>query len=384
MFFLTTYGALNLAAGIERFLASPSFRPKFRVHWAFSLAGAIGCIAVMFLINAMATLAAAVVVLGIFIWLERRELRTAWGDVRRGIWMALTRASLLRVDSPADTRNWRPHILVLSGAPTSRWHLIDLARSMSHNRGLLTVSSVLATGQVTHERLYDMEETIREYLLRRGVPSLVRVVTAEDPFVGAEKLVSAYGLGSITPNTILLGDSEDPRHRADYCAMISHFHDARRNVIIVHDDPDRGFGARKRIDVWWGGLKQNGGLMMLLAYLLSSSIEWRDARVTLKMAVRTESAAGDVRTNVSRLLARSRTGLDFEVVISGDRPFQQILEESSQEADLVMIGIAEPEDDFVSYYERLRKRVAHLPTTLFVLAAEDLEFGEVLVDRTAP
>jgi hypothetical protein len=49
-----------------------------------------------------------------------------------------------------------------------------------------------------------------------------------------------------------------------------------------------------------------------------------------------------------------------------------------------MIGIAEPRDDFVHYYERLQRRAAGLPTTLYVLAAEDLEFGEVLVDRTAP
>ena len=34
MFFLTTYGVLNVAAGVERFLRSPSFRPSFRVHWS--------------------------------------------------------------------------------------------------------------------------------------------------------------------------------------------------------------------------------------------------------------------------------------------------------------------------------------------------------------
>jgi amino acid transporter len=384
MFFLTTYGALNLAAGIERFLASPSFRPKFRVHWALSLAGAVGCIAVMFLINAMATLAAAVIVVGIFVWLQRREMRTAWGDVRRGIWMALTRAGLLRIDSPTDTRNWRPHILVLSGAPTTRWHLIDLASSLTHNRGLLTVSTVLGEESVTHDRLYDMEDTIREYMLRRGVPSLVRVVTAPDPFSGAEQLVSAYGLGSVTPNTVLLGDSEKAEHRAAYCEMIAHFHEAQRNVIIVHDDPQRGFGRRRQIDVWWGGLKRNGGLMMLLAYLLRSSVEWRNADVYLKMAVPTEEAASGVSANVSQLIARSRTGLELEVVITGDRTFDQVLLDSSQRADLVMIGIAEPRDDFVHYYERLQRRAAGLPTTLYVLAAEDLEFGEVLVDRTAP
>ena len=35
MFFLTTYGVLNIAAGTERLLGSPSFRPKFKVHWIF-------------------------------------------------------------------------------------------------------------------------------------------------------------------------------------------------------------------------------------------------------------------------------------------------------------------------------------------------------------
>ncbi|MDE5103681.1 MAG: amino acid permease, partial [Trichodesmium sp. St19_bin2] len=89
MFFLTTYMVLNVSAGIEGFLQSPSFRPTFKVHWSLSMLGALGCLAVMFLINAVATVIAAVIVLTIFIWLQRRELETTWGDARRGIWMAL-------------------------------------------------------------------------------------------------------------------------------------------------------------------------------------------------------------------------------------------------------------------------------------------------------
>jgi amino acid transporter len=41
MFFLTTYGVLNVAAGVEKLLHSPSFRPLFRVHWSLSLLGAL-------------------------------------------------------------------------------------------------------------------------------------------------------------------------------------------------------------------------------------------------------------------------------------------------------------------------------------------------------
>jgi hypothetical protein len=35
-------------------------------------------------------------------------MRVAWGDVRRGIWLALMRTSLLRVRDMPDPKNWRP------------------------------------------------------------------------------------------------------------------------------------------------------------------------------------------------------------------------------------------------------------------------------------
>ncbi len=77
MFFLTTYGVLNIAAGVEQLLKSPSFRPQFRVHWSLSLLGAIGCISVMVLINVVATGIAFLFVVIIFVWLQRREMKAA-------------------------------------------------------------------------------------------------------------------------------------------------------------------------------------------------------------------------------------------------------------------------------------------------------------------
>ena len=72
---------------------------------------------------------------------------------------------------------------------------------------------------------------------------------------------------------------------------------------------------------------------------------------------------------------------DFEVLVLGERSFDETLRRSSADADLVLVGLAEPGEDFRGYYERLHERFEGLPTTLFVLAAEDLAFGEVLVER---
>ncbi|MFV1987476.1 MAG: Na-K-Cl cotransporter [Gemmatimonadota bacterium] len=378
MFFLTTYGVLNVAAGVERFVESPSFRPTFRVHWSLSLLGAVLCVAVMFVINGVATIVAGLFVSGVFIWLERREMTVAWGDVRRGIWLAVIRAGLMRVRPAADPKNWRPHLLVLSGSPTRRWHLIDLASSLGHNRALMTVATVVPVRSFTPDRQRQLEVSMRDYLGRRGVQSLVRVIPARNPFSGAERLVETYGLGPLTPNTVLIGDTSDDSHHRRFAKMIQFFHGARRNVIIVHDPDERGFGRRRRIDVWWGGLRGNGGLMTILAYLLQSSLNWRGVEVRLKMAVATEEAARGAFENVEQLVDQMRTGATPEVVVIGDRTFDAVLRDSSSDADLVLLGMAEPDENFVDYLAGLRQRTAGLPSTLYVLGAEEIGYSDVL------
>lgn len=381
MFFLTTYGVLNIAAGIERFIGSPSFRPRLSVHWVFSLLGAAGCASVMFLINPVATVIAGIFVLTVFLWLERQGLEAAWGDVRRGVLMMITRAGLLRLRRvPEDPRNWRPHFLVLSGAPTKRWHLIELAADFSHhNKGLLSVATILRDTAVTYDRKRAMERKVQDYLGKRGINGLVRVISAEDPFAGTELLVEAYGLGPLVPNTVLLGDSEEAEHRPRYCAMVEHFWRSKRNVVIVRDADSVGFGHRKRIDIWWGGLQGNGALLMILGYLLKTSLAWHEAEIRLKMVVPTEAAAADAEHNLTEMLEQTRTGLRPRVLVSDGRPVLDLLHDSSQGADLILMGMAAPDKgDFPTYFEELRNRTGDLPCTVFVLAAEDIAFREVL------
>ncbi|MEX2530860.1 MAG: amino acid permease [Gemmatimonadota bacterium] len=383
MFFLTTYGVLNIAAGVEGFLKSPSFRPQFKVHWTFSILGAVGCIAVMILINATATLVAAFFVGGIFVWLERRNLRGTWGDVRRGLWMAITRFGLIRLTNAPDPKSWRPHILVLSGAPMRRWHLVQFAAELGHHGSLMTVATVLPAAQVTASRQKSLEARIEEYLTQRGVSAFVRVAVSDNPFKGARELVRTYGLGSLVPNTIVLGHSAQRETLGEYCSMVEAFYRAERNVLIVKEREESPFGDRKRIDVWWGGLKGNGGLMMILAYLLGTSIPWRQAEVRLKVVVPDESAADQVRVNLATIIQRIRTNAVPEVLVANGRSFRSIMRESSSDADLILMGMARPSDSdsFCSYYADVETWIEGLPTVVLVLAAEDTPFDEVLVQR---
>ncbi len=392
MFFLTTYLVLNVAAGIEGFLQSPSFRPTFKVHWSLSLLGALGCIAVMFLINPVATMVALVVVGLIYFWLERRQIESTWGDVRQGVWMTIVRTALLNIADNPDPKNWRPHLLVLSGTPTKRWYLIEIARAFTHNRGLITVASVLPSGSRSISQQEKAEVILRDFLERKGVQAFAKIITADDPFTGAQTLVEAYGMGPLVPNTVLLGDTEDPDIGSieRYCDTIRVCHEAQRNVIIFRgekneDDETESFlppmfvrDEKRQIDVWWGGLQSNGGLMLILAYLLRTSWLWRAAEIRLKLVVPDEAAAQAAEVNMEALTNSLRIGATSEIILAEDRPFDAILQESSAAADLVFLGIGVPDDNFPQYYQALRDRTAGLPPTILVLASENLDFSEML------
>ncbi len=380
MFFLTTYLVLNVAAGIEGFLQSPSFRPTFKVHWSLSVLGAIGCLWVMFLIDARSTAIAGIIVTSIFVWLQQRELRTTWGDVRRGLWMALISGGIFQMAEEDDTKNWRPHILVLSGAPRKRWTLIELADAFTHNRSLMTVASVLPSDSRNLGQQLKLEKTIRNYLQKRGVRALVKVISAYDPFDGALRLVETYGLGPLVPNTVLMGDSEDKSRRASFCNAIAEIHQSKRNVVIFHENPQQSLGSRARIDVWWGGMQANGSLMILLAYLLITDISWRKAKITLKLVVPDQSAAAAATENVRQYIENLRIDVNYQIIVAKGRPFENILRQSSRNSDLVFLGMAAPMSNYLEYYENLREKITDLPSTVFVLAAPGFAFGDVLSD----
>jgi hypothetical protein len=126
-------------------------------------------------------------------------------------------------------------------------------------------------------------------------------------------------------------------------------------------------------------MKGNGGLMLIMAYLLRTSLDWRMANVRIKMVVPTVEAAAGAERNLSELVSATRTGAETEILVSDNRPFSEILRASSSNSDLVFLGMADPGPGFESYYESLQERTRGLPTTVLVLAGEKLPFGDVML-----
>lgn len=389
MFFLTTYGVLNLAAGLEQLLKSPSYRPSFYVPWYLSLIGFLGCIGVMFLINILATLVALIVVAAIYLWFHRQKLNSPWGDIRSGIWMSLAETSLRRLRTTPDPKNWRPHILVLSGSPRHRWPLIEIASSITHERNIMTVASIVSKEDMDAEKINDAEHAMRKYLEKHQIRSFVRVLPASDPFKGMTQLVGSYGLGSYVPNIILLGFSDNMESLSGYLEMINYFRRMDRNIILVrpgnqnHDKIEHRTYSNSRIDVWWGGLNNNGSLMVILAHLIRSSRRWPGAEVNIHMLVNNPEAKDKVQANLEKMISGFRIKANMYVRTFDGYKFEEILHDTSSEADLVLLGLKKPEmgSSYEQYYDRIKELSEPLPTTLFVHASENMPFEEVLISE---
>ncbi len=384
MFFLTSYGLINLSAGLEGLIESPTWRPKFKFPWWGSLLGAAACLLTMLMIDLGATLTALLVAGGLYTMMKRRQLKAHWGDMRYGILMLMVRHAIRRlIRRPADERNWRPNILVFSGSPQSRWHLIELSHALARGPSYLTLATIMPTESWSAERVQSLKTSIHDYLRKRDVEAMIKVFPSSDVLKGAEALIQAYGFGPLEPNTILIGESQDEEKVPAFTRLIRLTHRMERNLIIVREGKSPAKEPEApQIDLWWRGGQANIGLMITLAYQLRRSGAWQSGKIVLKRMIQDESERADIDTFLGDFLENQRLDMAYEVIHAGGKMPFDLMRESSAEASMVLIGLRHPEPDepeeaYVSYYRRIVASTHGMPVVM-VLSAEKMDFSEII------
>ena len=392
MFFLTSYGVLNLIAGFEGLIENPSWRPTFKTPWALSLIGAAFCLAAMLMINAGATFIAIFIIITIYYIMIKRDIHARWSDIRRSILLFFARYSIYRLEeSKSDARSWRPNILVLSGSPMKRFYLIHLADALTHGKGFLTVVSIVSKDVIAEDRIENLEKSIKEFLRKKGIPALVEVKIDENIVTGANAFIKTYGLGPLAPNTILFGETEKQENFLQFAELIKLIYKSKKNIVIIRegsveqDEKRKNDKKRKKqIYVWWRGKENNAGLMLALAFLLKVSPEWRGAELTLKTIVKSEEDKMKLIENMKTFIEKGRLAAKIEVLVN--EKHEDIIESTirnfSRDADLVWLGMRAPGDnelleDYAKYYGDLLKSTKKFPYLAFVLAAEEIRFTDI-------
>jgi amino acid transporter len=386
MFFMITYGLLNLATFYEAVSKNPSYRPTFKFcHWTVSLAGAIGCLLVMFLMNWLWASVAIVLIAGLTWHIRFREIEARWGDLRSGMAFERARKSLLRLeDESYHPKNWRPVILAMSGTAWNRPHLAISGHWLTAGNGILSLAHIV-TGEVGNyaERRDKFESTMRAFIAREELQAFPSVVISKDVSEGIEALVQCHGIGGLRPNTVLFGWPNEAERAETFGANLRLVARLNRSIIAVrfldyrNEDPealsnvdvwDVPLGT---IDVWWRG-KKNGGLMVLLAHLLHNNPEWRRNRIRMLRVLPSEGARAEVERHLRETCSAARIEASAEVVV-GDDP-AALIQATSASAAVVILGMEPPEEGAgLGFFERMEAIAGELPRVLLVYSAGGME-----------
>lgn len=373
MFFLYTYGMLNVAAFIEGASGNPSFRPQFRYfHWSAAMLGAGGCMAVALVIGRTEAAVAMAFLAGLVWYLKRSQLRSTFGDARRGFMYNAVRKNLLRLARMEDSpKNWRPTCLVFSGNPDSREKLVTYAVWLEAGRGIVFLANILiGSFEEYGPRLKTARNQLRDFCRERSIEAFPVVVVDEDLEHAITCVMQSLSIGPIRPNLAVFGWTGDADRYGAFVKQFSIAQSLQMSPVVVCEGENGFRTGPKRVDIWWRGMK-NGGLMVLLAHLLTQNWEWSRTEVRLIRLVENEAGREPTRVALQELMATARVKGTADVLVS-DKPFPQIFHEESQDADCILMGFEVPnEDEAEAWYRRYQELLSGMPTSILVCSVGD-------------
>ena len=320
MFFLTTYGVINLVVLIEQGSGIISFRPRLQVSILIPLAGFIGCILTMLLIDKLFTLTTVVVVLFIYSILARREnkIDAPWGDVRGGFFTAITEwAAQKTLSLQYHPRVWKPAVLAPAETPE------DLRRISRFVGNLLSPSGRLYFLSFHQSQLRDAQLAAQyEELLKplRDKKLFMRkmVVHSRDNAFEANLYTSLQILlnSFLPPNSILFTISGEPEKRQRMARIYQMIRPLNIGLLYLHIHPKLAFGQEKSVHLWLRHQSPNMNLAVLTALQLTRN--W-DAALTIFRVIDDPAEVSATTGELELFVEQARLPVSTRVrVLTGD------------------------------------------------------------------
>ncbi|CAO4373486.1 unnamed protein product [Caenorhabditis nigoni] len=325
-FFLMCYLGVNAACALQSLLKSPGWRPGFRYfHWALSMIGAILCVAVMFISAWHFALIAIVIGAGVYKYIEYAGAEKEWGDGLRGLGLSAARFALLNLDDkPQHSRNWRPQLLVLApdveSANTNG--ILSFVSQLKAGKGLTLVAHCME-GEYADNYLQAqaVQEKLKAMVKKNKIKGFCDVLVTSNVIEGISCLVQTSGLGGMRHNTVVLSWPDDWRADQEW-AVANKFVSAIRAIsaakcaIMVpkyaEKFPANGTKVSGYIDVWW--VVHDGGLLMLLPFLLRQHKTWKNTTVRLFAIAQMEDNNVQMKTDLEKFLYHLRIDAAVNVI----------------------------------------------------------------------
>lgn len=331
-FFLMCYLGVNTACALQSIMKAPGWRPSFRYfHWSLSMLGAFLCVAVMFISAWYFALFAIFIGAAVYKYIEYAGAEKEWGDGLKGLALSAARFALLNVDSRGitHTRNWRPQLLVLypskemdglfGNLEDTRKGLLAFVGQLKAGKGLTLVAQCVQ-GQFTQmaaQEVHTIKEELHEACKASRIRGFCDVLVAEHYIQGVSHLIQTSGLGGLRHNSVVCAwpeqwsvsnQHQNPMQEASRFAQLIRTITAAGCAVLVPKHvssfPAQGERLNGTIDIYW--VVHDGGLLMLIPFLLIKHKTWKNTTVRLFTFAQPEDNPIMMKKDLERFLYHLR------------------------------------------------------------------------------
>jgi len=355
MFFLITYGSLCLNSFLNHFGSPPSYRPRFKSKWFFSLAGFVLSVWVMFMISPLYSFVAFIVITLIYIFLERYH-KDSKGlvNIFKGALFQLNRklqVYMQKNQSGMDKEEWRPATICVSSHSFEREKILELMKWLSYKHGFGTYFHLIEGyyGKQTYKESKVMLKQLIENTKDRGSTLYIDTMISPSYTSAIAQVIQSPSISGMENNLVIF---EYDKRQPDELSQILD------NVNLVRaGNFDVGIFAiselfvkhKHGIHVWIREYDTiNANFMILLSFIIMSHPDWKKGRIKIFLAS-TKEDFSQVETSLKERIAAGRlpitlANIEF-VMIEENQTFSDVVEKHSSQAALVIIGFHE---DFIS------------------------------------
>jgi len=337
MFFLITYGIINLTVFIEETMGIISFRPTFRISKLIPFMGAISCVIVMFLVDAQFSIIAILVITGIYFALLNRESQIYSPDIRSGmlVFMAEQFAKLAS-RLPYYPKIWKPNLLVPVDHIEKFQDIIPFICAVVSPSGRVTAYKVISLNETKQSIFKDNLDAAVQPLKDEGIFVETSVVEAHDPYSGNITVMQTVRGLFFPPNSLFYMLDEEGRKDDLAEKIIEKATLEGLGIIILNRYEHQEFGNERVVNLWVRRQSPNINLSILIALQLERN--W-DGMGRLIQVVEHESERLDAEMYLNKLkeLMRLPIKIEIEVLVGNFKDISK----SAPPADINIFGLQE-------------------------------------------
>ncbi|KAH9102875.1 hypothetical protein LEN26_015438 [Aphanomyces euteiches] len=328
---------LNVACFAAACAHTPGFRPHWQYfHWSTALLGALWCFGLMMFFSWFKGLIAIFICLALRVYVKYLGFEKDWGNSIRGMQLELV-CSLLkmlnRTSEEEHTKNWRPQVLVfcktdVKGIPVSP-EMLHFASQLKEGHGLVEVVGLLEGAEdSTYDQAQEATLALREHLFSARISGFGHVYACKNVWRSMGTVAEASGMGSLRSNTVMVGWplTWEDKDAEPYVDMLHEIINCKKALLVLqhmHLLPTNEEKKRGNIDVWW--VLHDGGLLLLMPYLLKLHRVWRKCSLRLFSVVAPQENADEIHQRLRTFLESARIRAEIHVVVFSDSAISSLM-----------------------------------------------------------